>query len=604
MASLRIIQSVVFMVIMVARRGFADDPMVTVQQGTLVGKTVTFDENKFINVSKQIDLFLGVPFAEPPRRFEPPRRKENWSDVWNATSFKSSCFQNPHPINTPPSEDCLYLNVYAPHPTPTKAAVMVWIHGGSFNDGSAMSYDYYGVPLVAVGDVIVVSINYRVNIFSRLSTGDDAAKGNFGLLDQVAALQWVHDNIQAFGGDENKVTIFGESAGSASVNFHMLSPLSRGLFHQAIMQSGTALAPWAFEQHPENDRQKAEKLGVEMGCEDVADSTHLVECLRNQDANELMTTAIRVYGSYQVTLDGVFMKDTPSNLYRRGEFAHVPILAGFNKDEGTFVVVFTPPSFHGTPNPPPLPRVLFDGLVKDSVSVYGDDELLEEAVFQQYVDWTTYDQDNVNYFTPIVDVISDSFFGCPTDAVVRYHAEAGDEVFKYFLTHAPSATSYFQIGDTIPFTPWLGATHGEDLMFVFGMPFIEQLADIHGHNMTDSEKAMSVQVMRYWTNFAKFGNPNSLNKASDSEQNFDSWPQYTIPELRHKELSPIFKDGRAVKARQCQLWNEYLYDLAAVTGSIDDYEKEWREGYTSWTNYMELWSDEFEAYQENTPCNK
>ncbi|XP_030856036.1 cholinesterase 1 [Strongylocentrotus purpuratus] len=602
MASLRNIESVVLLVVIFeVCRGLGQDPMVTVGQGTLVGKTVTFQENKFINISKQIDLFLGVPFAEPPRRFEPPRPKEPWSDIWNATSFESSCFQNVHPINAPPSEDCLYLNVYAPNPTPTNAAVMVWIHGGSFNDGSAMSYDYYGVPMAAVGDVIVVTINYRVNIFSRFSTGDEAARGNYGMLDQVAALQWVQDNIRAFGGDENKVTIFGESAGAASVNFHMLSPLSKGLFHQAIMQSGNGVAPWSFEQHPENDRQKAERLGDAMGCDDVSDSSLLVECLRTKDANELMTAAARVYGGYQVTLDGVFMEDTPLNLYGKGEFAHVPVLAGFNEDEGTFVVVFSPPTFHGTPNPPPLPRILLNTLVADSVSVYdGDDDILEDAVFQEYVDWTTDDQDAVNYYRPVIDVISDSFFRCPTDVVVRKHVEAGDAVFKYFMTHGPSATSYFEIGEIIPFTPWLDAGHAEDLIFVFGMPFIEQLAGIHGHNLTDAEKAMSVQVMRYWTNFAKSGNPNSPSTVG----NFDSWPEYTIPELRHKELSPEFKDGRAALARQCHLWNEHLYALAASTGNLDEDQKEWKESYTSWQNDMILWRTEFEEYQENTPCNE
>lgn len=135
------------------------------------------------------------------------------------------------------------------------------------------------------------------------------------------------------------------------------------------------------------------------------------------------------------------MQDTPLNLYSKGEFAHVPVLAGFNEDEGTFVVVFAPPTFHGTPNPPPLPRILLNTLVADSVSVYGgDDDILEDAVFQEYVDWTTDDQDTVDYYRPIVDVISDSFFRCPTDIVVRKHVEAGDPVFKYFMTHGPSAT--------------------------------------------------------------------------------------------------------------------------------------------------------------------
>ncbi|XP_795830.2 cholinesterase 1 [Strongylocentrotus purpuratus] len=581
------------------------NPRVTVTEGNLVGKTVQFSENQFINVTKNVDMFLGVPFASPPTRFAPPEPMTPWEGDRNATEFSPACQQVPQPLFYPvTSEDCLYLNVYTPSLKPSGIPVMVWIHGGGFSTGTVMDYEYYGVPLVAVGDVIVVTINYRLAIFAQFSTEDEESPGNYGMLDQVAALEWVYNNIEAFGGDKNRITIFGESAGSASVSFHLVSKLSRQFFNQAIYQSGTVFSPWAFKDDPVAELEKAQELGREIGCEDTVSSSALVSCLRNADAVELSTAADKVYESqYPVTLDGFFLDDSPTNVYKMGDFANVPILIGFNKDEGTLIPFASFPAYVGSPTPPPINRTYFEGVVKQILTNYGkDDEIVYDAVLQEYIDWTMADDPESDYFQSWVNFGTDSDFACPSDFVMRRHVEAGGTVYKYYMTHAPSK-SILAYGDQFPSSPWLGAGHAEDLTFVWGQPFIDELYHIHGHNLTDEENALSVKFMQFWTNFAKSGDPSKSSVGGEAGVGEDSWPLYTIPELKHKELSLDLGEGRAVLARQCRFWNEYIPDLEAFAKTIDEDEQEWRESYDDWKDEMTDWQKAFEDYQQLPTCN-
>ncbi|NXR14026.1 SASB hydrolase, partial [Semnornis frantzii] len=207
---------------------------------------------------KSVNVFLGLPFAKPPvgpLRFSKPQPPEPWKGVRDATSYPPMCLQDKvkgqifsdlitnrkEKVPLQVSEDCLYLNVYSPVSTeaPEKLPVLVWIHGGGLVFGAASSYD--GSALAAFDNVVLVAIQYRLGVAGYFSTGDQHARGNWGYLDQVAALQWIQDNIIHFGGDPGSVTIFGESAGGISVSALVLSPLAKGLFHKAISESGTAI---------------------------------------------------------------------------------------------------------------------------------------------------------------------------------------------------------------------------------------------------------------------------------------------------------------------------------------------------------------------------
>ncbi|XP_071500325.1 acetylcholinesterase-like [Diadema antillarum] len=585
----------------------AQNPRVTVNEGIIVGRTVRFSEDTFINKTRDVDVFLGVPYAEPPERFAPPLSKASWTGERNATEFSAACAQDPfglgglYPVT---SEDCLYLNIYAPSQRQPGTPVMVWIHGGGFTSGSAMTYEYSGIPLVTVGDVIVVAINYRLGVFAQFSTEDDVAPGNYGMLDQVAALEWVYNNIEAFDGNKDDITIFGESAGAASVSFHLLSKLSRSFFNKAIMQSGTALSPWAFNHDPERERRLSRELGDTFGC-DTSTSEVLVACLKLQDADELREKAFALYNigvGYPVTLDGTFLEDTPANLYEMGDFAKVPLLAGVTKDEGTLIPFLLLPGYIGTPSPPVVDRATFDFFVNFFRSHGLSDDILGDSINQEYIDWTIADDPEADYFSSVVDLGTDFYFAAPTDYVIRKHANAGGTVYKYLMTHEPSQ-SILQYGDIVPYTPWLGAGHGEDLTFVFGMPFIDELYNIRAHNITAEEKALSVKFMEFWTNFAKSGDPSRPSEDVPRGDGEDFWPLYTIPELSHKELSLELGVGRAARARGCRFWNHYIPSLMIFTSSMTEEEREWRESYNDWKGEMVEWQRVFEDYKKGATCN-
>uniref|UniRef100_A0A670ILZ7 Carboxylic ester hydrolase n=1 Tax=Podarcis muralis TaxID=64176 RepID=A0A670ILZ7_PODMU len=252
-----------------------------------------------------VDVFLGIPFAKPPTgslRFSSPQPPEPWDGVRDATTYPAVCPQDLDILKGiqkrwkekhPPfrsSEDCLYLNIYTPADSPkaSKLPVMVWIHGGNMIFGAASRFD--GSALAAYEDVVVVILQYRLGILGFFSTGDESARGNWALLDQLAALQWIQENIGAFGGDPELVTLFGVSAGSMSASAHVMSPLSKGLFHRAILESGVSQLPIVFQ-----NRSKSAEVGP--------------------------------------ALDGVFMPKTPEEILAGREVSAVPLMVGVTNHE-------------------------------------------------------------------------------------------------------------------------------------------------------------------------------------------------------------------------------------------------------------------------------
>ncbi|OXB61787.1 hypothetical protein ASZ78_004060 [Callipepla squamata] len=244
----------------------AEQPEVVTKYGTVRGYQIRVNA-----AERSVNVFLGLPFAKPPvgpLRFSEPQPPEPWRGVRDATSYPPMCLQNKEigqffsdavtnrkeKVRLQMSEDCLYLNIYTPVSTGSQEQlpVFVWIHGGGLVFGAASTYD--GSALAAFDNVVVVTIQYRLGIVGYFSTGDKHARGNWGYLDQVAALQWIQENIVHFGGDPGSVTIFGESAGGISVSALILSPLAKGLFHRAISQSGTAIRS-LFTENPEEEAQ-------------------------------------------------------------------------------------------------------------------------------------------------------------------------------------------------------------------------------------------------------------------------------------------------------------------------------------------------------------
>ncbi|XP_070551767.1 carboxylesterase 1D-like isoform X2 [Ptychodera flava] len=392
----------------------ADDPVVEVSSGRVAGTTVEFTHPD-VAIQRTVNIFRGIPYAEPPvgeLRFQPPQSKTPWEDVYNATEFRPTCIQpvnNLLPESEPQSEDCLFLNVYAPQTQSGSLPVMVWIHGGGFLVGSGSLYD--SLPLSAIGNVIVVTINYRLGALGFFLTGDEHATGNYGLLDQIAALEWVQDNIAAFGGDANTVTISGQSAGSISADLLLFSPLAEGLFHRAIMKSGTATIPTFPLTDKALQSKIAHGLGKVLGCEKET-SEELVKCLRTvqaEDFNDPSNPATNIIsdaigeqleeGPFSPFVDETVLPENPKEVVAEGRFSRtsIDILMGANADEGTFMLADilpytvnqTKPTVSKSQFEESLPDFLF-GPAKRNPAAH-------DAVKLMYVDWAKEGSDDANY---------------------------------------------------------------------------------------------------------------------------------------------------------------------------------------------------------------
>lgn len=327
--------------------------LIVIKINFISGSLVSLDRGKLIGVRLQSRngspfwAYFGIPYAKPPigaLRFQPPQRPDPWSGIKDASKPTQKCAQWDKLMRNNEfggSEDCLYLNVFTPAPDEkANIPVMVCIHSGGFLRGeSAECFPTYFMDK----RIVIVSFDYRLGIFGFLSAEDEVLPGNYGMKDQVAALQWVKENIKQFGGNPNLVTIFGQSAGGASVHLHMHSPSSQGLFHRAISQSGSAIAPWVITA-PMLARNRTNVLGILTGCP-LTSSELLVRCLRDLPAEELLKVYPKFYiWNYEPAtiftvvvepnVKGAFITRHPLEIR---ELSSVPWLLGITSGEGGMV---------------------------------------------------------------------------------------------------------------------------------------------------------------------------------------------------------------------------------------------------------------------------
>ena len=331
---------------------FAKDPIVKTKYGLVRGKIV---DAKFGTTNKKVSFYEGIRYGNA-KRFSKPTPVEPWDNVYDATSYKSACYQfgafstNSDLLNhtNNKSEDCLFLNVWVPEHYKS-GAVMVWIYGGGFQVGTIFTSTYDGRHLAAGGDVIVVSINYRLGPLGFLyGENESSAPGNVGLLDQILGLQWVHDNIALFGGDTNKITIFGESAGSMSVGALIISPLAKGLFHRAIMQSGAPTESIFISK----DRAllTTKSFADKIGCSSNETIKSIVDCLRTKPVqlmvNATLTEIINGINFMPIYGDELLPIQTIQAM-KLGKFnRNIDLMYGICKDEGTgFIPLLFPEIF-------------------------------------------------------------------------------------------------------------------------------------------------------------------------------------------------------------------------------------------------------------------
>jgi para-nitrobenzyl esterase len=531
--------------------GYAADGEMGSNHSTVV---VSTDKGKVAGLNNgTMDEFLGIPYAAPPtgaNRWKPPQPPASWTGQRDATHFANHCPQEASPfgVEQVDSEDCLYLNVYTPPGTPTansKLPVMVWIHGGSLLHGE--SDDYNPAKLVAE-DVIVVTLNYRLGVLGYLAHpdlsngGPNGASGNFGFMDQQYALDWVKYNIGKFGGNPNNVTIFGESAGGLSVHVQLASPRAAGLFHQAIIESGAyQLDSTTLTKSTtpiSNDTTSlataktwGEAFASNVGCGAQKTAAETAACLRKVPLSTIVSYSDAGTISTPI-VDHYVLTQSIGAALESGKFNKVPVMEGSNHDEWRLFVA------------------LYWDLAGYPVSYFSSKfcngktfPALDAAQIADIVD----EYPRTSYLTPSIALGAsgtDGIFACNSRTSIRLIA-------KYVATYAyefndPKAPELFLPADNYFSTDGYGAAHASELQYIFDLSIPNKIP------LTTVQQELSHNMVIYWTQFARSGNPNG----NPNSHLAPLWPKYVAATDEFLSLSPtrITTEPGFSAAHNCSFW--------------------------------------------------
>jgi para-nitrobenzyl esterase len=483
------------------------DP-VRVEQGLVSG---TAGKNPDVRVYK------GIPFAAPPvgdLRWKAPQPPASWQGVRQATEFAHPCMQLPYPESSayysklpPLSEDCLYLNIWTAAKTARdKLPVMVWIHGGGFTRGAGSTPTYDGENFAGKG-VVLVTVNYRLGVFGFLALPELSAEsahhssGMYGMLDQVAALEWIRKNIAKFGGDPKRVTIFGESAGSLAVNFLMASPLAKGLFHRAIAESGGSFGPM-------RTLAEAEKSGTAFAASLGAEKDTL-KTLRAKTSEEVLKAGAEQTGRPPV--DGWFLPQDVYSIFAQGKQNDVPLIVGSNADEGTTLA----------PQGANTKAVQF---TQEARQRYGSQA-------DQYLKLYPASSDQEAVASFYASFRNNMAWGMHTWA--RMQTKTGHHAaYRYYFTRRPPG----------PLSQQQRAYHASEIAYVF-QNFLGQ------RPWEDADRKLGATMASYWVNFAITGNPNGKGLAE--------WPAYGADKEKVMELGDTVNAEPLLYEAEMDLFDQY-----------------------------------------------
>ncbi|XP_077999754.1 neuroligin-4, Y-linked-like [Glandiceps talaboti] len=454
-----------------------------------------------------MDVFLGLPFAAPPLgdlRFANPKYPEPWGDVYDATEYKPVCTQDSSLL--PIDEDCLYLNVFAPY-------------------------------------------------VRFLSTGDEVAPGNWGLLDNVIALEWVRDNIASFGGDPTRVTVFGHSAGGVMASMHMYSPLSSGLIAGSLPQSGNAMTPWALYRSPDDPTDVTRQLAEQMNCS-TASSSEIVDCLRTKPWQDIVDQSVnapeRYYCSWTPVVDGYFLLDDPRNSLEKGEFVKVPLMVGTVKDERS----------SSTGSSPTMTREEFDSTIQDFVeprwAYTGNQDEITDALIYEYCDPTDVDNEFIlrNEWTQLD---TDYVYVAAAELEATGHSSMEENTYYY---------SWHYRSELHPQPIWTGVQHIYELYLEFGVPYYGLGRECpwncyysdrlwtYQEDWTDKDREISDLFITLISNLAKYGNP------TPSPVHGLTWEPFDDVNEAYLQINDVSVVDYHYRAREMLFWQDYFQNVA------------------------------------------
>ncbi len=489
----------------------ADVDTISVDGGALSG-----------SIENGINIYKGIPYAAPPvgdLRWKAPQPVADWDGVRDCTKYSDDCPHPSYPEGSlyardphPQSEDCLYLNVWSTAKQDEKLPVMVWIHGGGFTRGAGSNSAYDGSALAKKG-IVLVTINYRLGVYGFFAhpeltaESENKSSGNYGALDMIAALEWVQRNIDEFGGDADRVTIFGESAGSWAVNVLVASPLAKGLFHRAIGQSGGSFGSMTQLAGSDGDSVSAEENGIAFANAAGADSLADMRGLSSDRLLELFTSDPegRKFRS-RPNVDGYFLPTSVYDTFAAGKHNDVPAILGSNRDERA---AFMAPGM--------LPKTV-EAYEKQMEENYGDDFAAFAKVYP--VD----DVDGIR--DAVIHSGSDSTFGLSMRTWARMMANGDSSAYLYYFTRVPQ----------IPNKEFYGAFHAAEILYAFdNLGTRDRVYDDVDHKLADT-------MSSYWANFAKTGDPNGDGLAE--------WTPYTVETECYMELGDEPAQGQGLRKAQ------------------------------------------------------
>ncbi|KAM7281142.1 acetylcholinesterase [Ixodes scapularis] len=499
----------------------------------------------------QLRAFLGIPYAESPvgdLRFKKPEPKQPWNYVYNATSLPKMC---PQPdvylnkyyyVNTKNavSEDCLYLNVYVPTTNRPLAPVLVYIHGGAFIYGGISMNITDTTELSVRGDLITVAIAYRLGAFGFLRTDLEDVPGNMGLYDQALAIGWVKDNIESFGGDPNKITLMGQSAGSISIGMHLMSSRSRGLFHRAIMQSGSPFTRIVINDY-DKARSAARKLAEALSCETENQTfktapQKVIRCLRSKNASDIIDATEGFSSGGLHTFYPLFgealVPEGPLAALEAGHLPAVDVLGGVTEAEGDFFV------YHFLK--PYLDLSTTEGLKKRKVKQYlrifltGTIDGDMEPILDRYFSGVN-ENDGTAALRAGSDALGDLQLSCPTLEFAKGLQRLNNSVYMYRFTVRPSFSDW---------PKWVRTTHADDIFFSLGSMY--KVAD----NFTADDVKAADNMIHIISTFSKTGIPETLEQLP--------WPKFQ-DKGQFMDLSVEgYKPEKGILRSECDFWKKVL----------------------------------------------